>query len=549
MIETIVSMLEHGANPALRYQNNRSLLNELAQVIIHYLEDEADSSVLFSQLTTLIMVCDYRLVAEYLAALKNRDKTILTVFHQMLAADDLTMINKHRYQHAHARFAGTIAIPDKVNVAYTHRLDDIFSAEDQQLVVYLRDEQYKTPLSTLIRDVGGKLGAFIEQQYDVPGLNAVVRQGLVRTWHLPNGRAVVSKRENQRKKGRFLREQSNYDALLDRLGRPALVLPNPRSPTKERISFQVAQPFAVIHDGYSGYRYALSALEDGVSLEDVLFTERDSNIRSRFLAHYRLLLDVFYEYGILWGDMSPRNVLVKKQGGTTTYVLVDFEKTTILDGPIPLAQRIEHCRGQICVEELCVLCPLEEVLVCFEGYFDPSTWDLDSQVNLPFVPRPDTADILRGRGIECVTVGEYNRIDGAIIEVRSPDANPRTKARRFPGHLGFKVEHYLSCAGGLDASEYDRKTTEVLIAAKQQKCFDQVVALLADVTNALESSFLEAEFRTILQGGFSGNIVPPQQEIENLMMILDLFYEMRQCNGAYQHLVGEFGSEQRKPKK
>jgi hypothetical protein len=128
------------------------------------------------------------------------------------------------------------------------------------------------------------------------------------------------------------------------------------------------------------------------------------------------------------------------------------------------------------------------------------------------------------------------------MSVRVPDHAPVTKVRRFPGHLGFKVEHYLSCAGDAAASDYDRKTTEVLIAAKRQDCFDAVVMLLAEATNALESAFLKAEFINISQGGFSGNVTPPQREIENLTQILDVFYQRRERNDAYQRLIAQWQS-------
>ncbi len=539
MIESLATLLKNGANPALRYQNSSNLLRDLAQAITQCFEDEADLVEHLPRLTTLIMNHDYRLVAEYLAARKNHNKAALSIFHQMIAEKIPITINKQRYQLAHARFADTIPFPERANVSFTYQLEDVFSSRNQQLVIYLHDEQYRALLTTLTEAVGAMLGKFIEQQYDISGLNAVVRQGLVRTWYLPDGTAVVSKRENPQKKGCFRREQRNYDTLLDRFGKQATMLPNLDNPD-DNITIRIARPFAVIYDGYSGRHYALSAYEDGVPLEDVLLTERDSNVRNRFLAHYRLLLDRLYECGILWGDMSLRNILIKQQGHTVTYTLVDFEKTYIFDAPISLAQRMEHCRGQICVEELGVLCPQEEVLACFKGYFDPSAWDLESKAALPFPPRPEIADILRGRGVLNVTLGAYNTIDRAIMGVRIPDTDPQTKARRFPGHLGFKVEHYLSCAGYAEASDYDRKTTEVLIAAKQQGCFDDVVDLLADATNMLESAFLKAEFVGMLQGGFSGNVMPPQQEIENLTQILEVFYQVRQHRGAYQRLVAQW---------
>lgn len=518
MIETIVSLLKDGRNPALRYQEGAGLLEDLAQMIVQSFESQADFCEHLPLLSILITSYDYRLVAEYLAALRGRDQRVLTLFQQFLAAQ--APAGQLRYQLAYAHFMRGGTYPPDARVSFVQEPYRLFAPIGEQLAIYLRDGRYRTPLVALIETVGAGFGRFVEQQADVPGFSAVVRQGLVRAWHLPDGTAVVSKRENPQKKGRFRTEQANYDVLLEKLGWDGVILIDEATPGRE-IRLQIAPAFAVIADGYSGAHYALSAYVEGECLEDILLAEKDYTARRRLLRDYRLLLDRLYDLGILWGDMSPRNILLHKSGDVETYTLIDFEKTRVLNEPISHARRIEHCRGQICVEELGVLCSLEEVLACFEGYFSPSTWDLESDIPLPFSPRPDIESVLRGRGIPAVTLGTYNRLDWDFISVRTPYIDPITGERRFPGRLGFKVEHYLSCAGDVDADDYDRKTTEVLIAARQHGCFNEVVALLASLTNKLESAFLKAEFTGIVEGGFSGQVVPPQEEIDQLIHTLD----------------------------
>ncbi len=523
MIETIASLLNDGKNPALRYQESARLPEDLAQIIVQSFEGQADFCEHLPLLSILITRYDYRLVAEYLAALRGRDQRVLTLFQQFLAAR--APAGQLRYQLAYAHFMRGGTYPPDIRVSFVQRLGRLFTPTGEQLVIYLRDEQYRTSLVALIEAVGAGFSQFIEQQADVPGFGAVVRQGLVRAWHLPDGKAVVSKRENPQKKGRFRTEQANYDLLLKKFGWDGVILSDEATPGR-KICLKIAPAFAAIADGYSGAHYALSAYVAGECLEDILLAEIDYTARSRLLMDYRLLLDRLYDLGILWGDMSPRNILLQKSGDVETYTLLDFEKTRVLNEPISHAHRIEHCRGQICVEELGVLCPLEEVLACFEGYFGPSTWDLESDIPLPFSPRPDIASVLRGRGIQDVTLGAYNRLDWDFISVRTPYIDPITGERRFPGRLGFKVEHYLSCAGDVDASDYDRKTTEVLIAARRHGCFNEVVALLASLTSKLESAFLKAEFVGIMEGGFSGQVVPPQEEIDQLVHTLD---KLMQC--------------------
>src|SRR5215213_11211101 len=77
----------------------------------------------------------------------------------------------------------------------------------------------------------------------------------------------------------------------------------------------------------------------------------------------------------------------------------------------------------------------------------------------------------------------FRSLDLEVMSVRAPDTDPATGRCRFPSHLNFKIEHYLSCADRRDASDFDRKTTEVLIAAKRHACFDDAVAALTAATD------------------------------------------------------------------
>ena len=541
MIDHLRSILNAGANPALRYQNSLELIEHLAYMIVQQFETKEDLLMYLPRIETLILQQDYRLVGEYLAALRRGNQEILSIFERLCSSNSARDSQRERYRLAYAHFTSSVQTSLKADVVLAPSLDDVFTAMENQLVIYFYDQEYKIRLMQLIDLVGSSLDKFMEHQYDIPGLNAVVRQGLVRKWYLPDGTPIVSKRDNPHKNGRFRREQDNYVALSERFGSKSAIAVRSNDPT-DNFLVQIARPFAVIYDGYSDRFHALSIYEDSVSLEDVLLTEQNSESRDRLLRHYRRILDMLYEYGVLWGDMSPRNILIKKQAHITTYVLIDFEKTFIFDDSIPEAQRRDHCRGQICVEEFGVLCSQEELLTCFNGYFDPSRWDLKSTLPLSFKPRPEIMDIVHGRNMNQITLGEYNSIDKDVMAVRMPYTDPRTRERRFPGHLGFKVEHYLSCAGYATAGDYDCKTTEILIFAKKQGCFYSVVTLLADVVIALESSFLKSEFVAILQNGKAGNMVLPQKELRDITQILDMFYEMGPFDGSYQRLIAQFNN-------
>ncbi len=234
--------------------------------------------------------------------------------------------------------------------------------------------------------------------------------------------------------------------------------------------------------------------------------------------------------------MSPRNILVQRTEQDVSYHIFDFEKTQVLNEPISIEDRQGHCRGQICAEELSIICTVDEVQECFRSYFNPKEWDFESEEGLPFPERPEVADILNRRDIRSVTLGKYNRTDREMMSARIPYACPATGGRKYPGQLNFKVEHYLSCAGYDNARHYECKTTEILIAAKRHNCHDTIVDLLAGATGRVESAFLKAEFEGILERGSIEYLEPPKQAIKKLMHIIDELYRTRENEDVFRSL-------------
>ncbi|PIP31931.1 hypothetical protein COX24_00915 [bacterium (Candidatus Gribaldobacteria) CG23_combo_of_CG06-09_8_20_14_all_37_87_8] len=529
-------LLKDGANPALRMLNQDGLCTQLAQIIIDSYNSNESFLLDFSNLSYLIQNYDYRLVAEYLWALKNDKESLLQIFKQMLTTNESTLAGQYLYRLAYQRFKNTQSKNKNPIVLFAKTIDEIFTFKNQGVLIYLYDRSYKEGLISLLEDLGGSLSDFIEEQYDVPGRNAVVRQGIVKSWSLPNGTPIISKRQSPYKADKFHREQLNHHLILEKLSRSSFLLSNPADRNRN-IHIQIAHPFALVNDAYAGMTYALFKKAQGIALEEILLEEKNEFARSRHLLHYGQILEELYIRGILWGDMSPRNILVCHQKDVTRYTLFDLEKTFVTDKPIPHNKRTVHCRGQMFIEELCVICPFNEIVKYFKRYFDPSRWDTKSLRSLTFELRPDIVSLLRGRGITNISIGEYNRLDKKIIDIRRPYWNSITKQYVFPGSIGFKVEHYLCCVGDVNASDYDRKTTEVLLAAKEQNCFRQVVDLLLAKANNLESALLKLEFMTILGGGFSGNLPRPQQEVMFLTGTLDNFYQHRHSKSSYSKLI------------
>lgn len=524
--DLLISQLSKGANPSLRFLSSNLFKIDLAQQINKLLKKEVNLNKIINIINILICDYDYRYVADYLYAINKNKKEILYLFENLTQTSNPTEMNKIRYKLAYAFFLDKIGYPSRGEILQVSNIEEIFVESGKEIAIYFSNSYMKSSLLDLLKDVGMDLHVFIEHQYDLPSINALVRQGVVKIWSLPDGQVVVSKRSNPAKPGKFNKEQLNYEEILVKVGgKPKIWLGE--SSNGLNIWISVTQPFAVIRDGYSNSYYALSRYVNGESLEMLLMKESNKEIRECYLAHYRLLIDALFDKGILWGDMSPRNIIVEITQNDINYHILDFEKTEIMKGSITAKKRREYCRGQICVEELGIVCTLEEIKTCFHGYFNPENWDYDSKEALSFPERPEVADILARREIYNVSLGSYNKLDREVMNVRLPDSNPKTKERRFPGHINFKVEHYLSCAGYHAAKDYDCKTTEVLIAAKHHRLFDDVVTLLIDIVERIECAFVNQEFQYILNGKMSWFVSPPQQPINKLINIIDSLYNAR----------------------
>ncbi|MFJ8159106.1 hypothetical protein [Streptomyces sp. NPDC094468] len=137
--------------------------------------------------------------------------------------------------------------------------------------------------------------------------------------------------------------QLAYRAVAARLAGP-VTFGRPRR-------LQLAPLLATIRDGAAGHVYGVWQWVPGESAESLLLAPGE---HTPLLRDYRDLMDALLDRGILWRDLSPRNILVHGP----VHHLVDFEKTPIPgdDTPVPHGDRGAYCRGQIGVEELGVLC-------------------------------------------------------------------------------------------------------------------------------------------------------------------------------------------------
>jgi hypothetical protein len=480
---------------------------------------------------SLVTHVDYRLVAVYLHALRHGHDDVVRL------CQEFPVTGTH--DHGVLRYRLALAVgrrtsgPPGGQVVHADSVAAVFAAAGPGTTVYVSEPAFHPVVDALFSDLGAGFGEFVEQQLEVPGPNARIRQGTVKAWYLPDGTRVASKRENPRKPDRFLREQSAYRDICSQLGGPpGSGVPVDGEPGEAPLTLAVVPVFALVRDGRSGLIYSLSAWAPGTPLELLLLDDRNDGRRHRYLREYRRVLDTLFDHGILWGDMSPRNMLVHRSPEGDTYRILDFEKTEVRPSRVPHDERVTYCRGQAGVEELGVLCDQDELTHCLDGYFEPAGWDLESTAPLPFRMRPEVARVLHGRGVADPTLGEYNRTDLQFISVRSPDTDLSTGRRRYPGQLGFRVEHYLSAALYPDADDYDRMTTEILIAGRTHACFDGVFETLKRSVDAVECAFVVAEFQHLLDGRPDAFVPPPSREIAALRRTILRLYHAQKSAGA-----------------
>lgn len=123
-------------------------------------------------------------------------------------------------------------------------------------------------------------------------------------------------------------------------------------------------------------------------------------------------------------------------------------------------------------------------------------------------------DILKSNGCASPTIGQYNKMEGLMIEVRFPFVG-EDGVLRLPLHTSFKVDHYLG-------AEYDRKTTELFIKAKSCGYLTQVIDVLNAVLQELENEKILSQFKARLS---ITKIEPLNSSTSRLAAAIDLLYE------------------------
>lgn len=460
-------LLDSSLDTTYGYYANANLNAELAFRVADIAVKYENSDHCLEITKQVITKLNFWNLKDYVLALTGRDDYWISLIGSGSESEKSRYdMDIYRYQKTAAKHS-----PSK-QITWVDSFEAALSYPAGQLAICCKDTELTKPLQQLLEDVDDDLEGFLDCQYDLPGIHSLVRKGLVKSFILPSGRLCVCKRSNPSKLGRLKKDIANAEAIASvlnlseshdrlRLGKDLL---------GRAITLGVIRPSAVYRNASTGDAYVFSRHEKGVTLEEVLVNISDKRERHAHLNTCSVILETLYGAGVVWGDMAPRNIIVNQTREHVDYLLLDFEKTTVVGSEIEHSERVEHCRGPMCVEEFGAICSQEEVVSCFQAYFDPDNWDLLNKEDVPFKKlKRELVAIFEGRDQHTYTFGDYNRLEQEVMTVRFPVHNDG--ARRLPLHASFKVDHYLG-------TDYDRKTTELMIGARVFGLLPNILAIL-----------------------------------------------------------------------
>ncbi|MBS0619895.1 MAG: hypothetical protein JSS61_00340 [Verrucomicrobia bacterium] len=521
-LEEIYEMLFFTKNDSFEYYENKEIKERLSELIYSCLDDENKIRLCLDEIKSLYKSEDFRWIAMYLKSLYFKDKE----FERMFYDENSTLEDIFMYD-----FLRNNTSVQK-EIVFAESVGDIFK-NPQNISAYIADSGNKDLFLELLRATKNQLDLFIDNHFDLPGRGSLVRKGLIKKFKF-NDQVIIAKKNNPAKKGRFLREQENIEKLKGVLGiSDQTDCLHIKDDACRDIKIKVLSPFAVFSSGDSSKFYSLTFFQSGTTLEEILLVERDAVRRKNYLKDMRLLLEFLYQNGVVWGDMSPRNIIVEESGGEISYIILDFEKTAILNRPVSMHERVEHARGPMCVEEFGAICTEKEVIEAFSPYFNPTEWDLESREEIPFAhPKDEVIAYLKERSISEPTFGEYNRAEKEIMQVRFFDNFSNYENSSSLISLGFRIFHYLG-------SEYDMKTTEILLCSKKYDLMQPVLNLLDKFVSSFENALILRDFEDVLHG------VPPSLDhkqnvdLELLARLIDALYQERDSqSGMSKRLAG-----------
>lgn len=475
---------------SLNYYANERLSEGLAVYICSEICKTENPTHYFPTIEKIIFNHDFRLIGDYLRAILNNNNNLKSHI------ENLTNDNQDYQTINYQRFKSIYELDKKRKIIeIVDSIEEIFTPKDGDYVGIFfpttSKESAKSEILELADKTNGLLAEYIDTLLDLEGHNSLVRKGLVKKIQLSSHKSAITKKNNPDKEGRFQNELINIQKLLRVLELKSdddkIFFSNPNKNEKS-VVLKMLQPYAVFIDHASRNYYSITKHQEGSTLEEVLYLTRNQKERQRHFLNVRTILEYLYKKGVIWGDMAPRNIIVNEIEEATEYIILDFEKTRIVEAPVSIEDRLEHARGPMCVEEFGSICSQEEVEAIFKGYFEPAKWDVATTSLTPFAkPKRELADILIGRGNVDYSFGDYNQLELEVMKVRFPYQGK--DKLQHPLYISFKVDHYLG-------TEFDRKTTELFTKARQHNLLSETITILEKVLTTAENEFIISDLKT-----------------------------------------------------
>lgn len=519
VFEEILGLIKKSTHPSLIYYKNEYFDDRLALCIALSILDK-NPRIHYDMIGKILAFHDFHILGDYLRALKTDNVQLKESIENLEdLKPDYRLVDQGRY----SDFCKNNQNLSPKSFVRCERLDDIFNrSEDRNAVhFFFPGGCVDEDILDLFHRISGDLENFIDSCLDLEGINSIVRKGLIKKFQISKGRDVIVKKNNPDKVGRFQKEISNYCKIMERLG---IVVQGDaysfKGESGRDVLLKMLHPIAFFLDNSTGNYYSISPFQEGTTLEEILRTVFNSEQRAEHLCNIKKILNILYEKGILWGDMAPRNIIIKQVDDTWEYYIFDFEKTEVIQAgdSIQEEKKIEHHRGPMCVEEFGAVCSEEEIQQTFGEYFRPREWDLVSQAPVPFKQKREIVDLLKFRGKTSVNLGEYNALEREVIPVRGPlDQNSR---RIYAIDPSFKIDHYIG-------SEFDRKTTEIYIKAKEFELFYEVVEFLNKILAVVDNDLLIGDIHSTIEAtGFKFDTDHTPSFIL-LKEVIDVLYEVQ----------------------
>ena len=262
---------------------------------------------------------------------------------------------------------------------------------------------------------------------------------------------------------------------------------------------------AIIKDFQANNCYSISKEVKLPTLEELLLENRDGDFRQQILSDMSRLIDYFFQKGIFWHDIAPRNILVKQKNDGNIYTILDFERTKFQDR-INNNEIKNFFRESFCIEEFSAICSPKEISEHFKKYYSPTSWDTKSTMPIKLNnPKKDYIEILKRRGIEAPSQGDYDRFEQENIKIRFPFM--RCDEQIFPLHLSFKVNHFFDFFVDMDVME-------LMMYARRYNYFYETIKYFSKYMNKIDELLFIEDFMRLTKQNIT-KIVKQRKSLEN----------------------------------